>query len=372
MHERLRVGAVGCGEAIQALHIPALNSLAGKYRFYACNDASPEVTAEVASRTGAKPFDNAFALIEDSNVDVVVIATPDPYHQDFALAACDARKKAVLVEKPLALNTRMAREVAHASQKTGVPVIVSYPHVYDPAVQRAMQLWGQPGLFKFGQFRTFLGPNIKYTADDILQTIRPAVSDRWPGLINQLAAATVSTETLGTAVEIKHIAGYLVLTGLVIHDIPVMRRLLGEPVKVEYACVRAMGSPMSEVGLAVDSILDYGLGRVYMQAEFEEMKVTDWGFQLRRDDLHLEVKYPPTYAAAAPSSCKATYEKNGMTVEEVHGGRFENGFRCEWKHIYDVVTHAETPITPAHDAVKDLELVEEIIKTAVRLDGGAV
>ncbi len=367
MDKRLNVGAVGCGEAIQALHIPALNSLASQYRLYACNDASPDVMAEVASRTGAKPIGNPFDLIEDPNVDVVVIATPDPYHQDFALAACDAKKKAVLVEKPMALNARLAREIAQASEKTGVPVIVSYPHVYDPAVRRAMELWGQPGLFKFGQFRTFLGPNLKYTADDILQTIRPAVADRWPGMINQLAAAAVSTETLGTAVEIKHIAGYLVLTGLVIHDIPVMRRLLGEPVKVEYACVRAMGSPMSEVGLAVDSILDYGFGRVYMQAEFEEMKVTDWGFQLRRDDLHIEVKYPPTYAAAAPSYCKATYEKNGMTIEEVHGGRFENGFRCEWKHLYDVVKQGAASITSAQDAVKDLELVEEIIKTAVNL-----
>jgi hypothetical protein len=145
-----------------------------------------------------------------------------------------------------------------------------------------------------------------------------------------------------------------------------MRRLLGEPVKVDYASIRAMGPPMSEVGMAIDVMFDYGQGRVLLQAEFEKMKVTDWGFQLRRDDLHLHVQYPPTFAAAAPSTCKAIYEKNGMTVEEIHGGRYETGFRCEWKHIYDVVTAGVAPIASAQDAVKDLELVDEIITVAVK------
>ncbi|RJP73518.1 MAG: gfo/Idh/MocA family oxidoreductase [Candidatus Abyssobacteria bacterium SURF_17] len=366
MKKQLRVGFVGCGEATQALHTPALNSLASLYRIAACTDASAEVMAQVASRTGARPIERPLDLINDPDVDVVLIATPDMYHSDYALAACTAKKKAVLVEKPMTLNPRMAREIARASDETGVPVLVGYVHVYDPAVRRAAELWGETGFFNYGQFRCFLGPNEKYTADDILQTIRPAMADRWPGLINQLSLAAVSTELLGTGVEVKYVVGHALLRGLVIHDIPVMRRLLGEPVKVDYASIRAMGPPMSEVGMAIDVMFDYGQGRVLLQAEFEKMKVTDWGFQLRRDDLHLHVQYPPTFAAAAPSTCKAIYEKNGMTVEEIHGGRYETGFRCEWKHIYDVVTAGVAPIASAQDAVKDLELVDEIITVAVK------
>lgn len=366
MGNQLKVGIIGCGEATQALHVPSLNSLASLYRITACSDAGEEVMSEVASRTGAKPVKNPFDLVKLSNVDVVLIATPDSYHLDHALAACAAKKKAVLVEKPLTLNSRMAREIAKTSEKTGVPVLVSYPHVYEPAVRKAMELWGGPQAFRYGQFRTFIGPNAKYTADDILQTIRPSVPDRWPAMINQLDYVAACSELLGTDVDINHIVAYGLLIGLVIHDIPVMRRLLGEPVKIDYAGAHLLGPPMGEFSLAMDIMLDYGMGRTLLQSEVQEIKMTDWSFQVRRADLLLDVTYPTTYAAAAPSSCTATYEKDGMTVEETHGGRYETGFRCEWKHIHDVVTSGAEPLTPAKEAIKDLELVEDIIQAMVR------
>ena len=127
-----------------------------------------------------------------------------------------------------------------------------------------------------------------------------------------------------------------------------------------------LGPPMGEFSLGMDIVLDYGMGRTILQSEVQEMKMTDWGFQVRHADLLLDVTYPTTYAAAAPSSCTATYEKDGLTVEETHGGRYETGFRCEWKHIHDVVTAGAEPLTPAKDAVKDLELVEDIVQAMVR------
>jgi len=357
---------VGCGEAIQALHVPALNSLASLYRIEACSDASREVMGEVAHRTGARPVENPFDLIRDPDVDVVVIATPDSYHVDHALAACQAKKKAALVEKPPALNSRIVRKMAEASEESGVPIVMGYPHVYDPATRRAKELWGEPQPFRFAQFRTFLGPNEKYTADEILQTIRPSIADRWPALIGQLDFAAVATELFGSDLDVNFVVAHGLLIGLVIHDIPVMRRMVGEPVKVDYARAHAMNGPLNLVGLSLDIILDHGIGRTLMQAEFHESKMTDWGFLARRSDLQVEVKFPPTYAAAAPSSLKATYEKNGMTVEETHGGRFETGFRCEWKHVHEVVTKGIQPLTSARDAVKDMELIEEITRTMIR------
>jgi predicted dehydrogenase len=85
---------------------------------------------EVSSRTGARAISNPLDLINDPNVDVVVIATPDSYHADFTLAACKAKKKAALVEKPMTLNARMGREIAQASESSGVPVIVGYPREF--------------------------------------------------------------------------------------------------------------------------------------------------------------------------------------------------------------------------------------------------
>lgn len=365
MSDRLRVGIIGCGEAAQAIHLPALNSLSRLYRCAACCDASADVMQEVASRTGARAIADPFDLVRDPGVDVVVVAAPDSYHADFAIAACRAKKRAVLVEKPLAHSARIGREIAAASAASGVPVLVGYPHVYEPAVQRAMQIWGRSSPPTYGEFRCFIGPNERYTAD-VVQTIRSASADRWPAIIGQFDFAAASTELLGTKVGITDVLAHGLLLGLTIHDIPVMRRLAGEPAAVDYVGIHNSGAPMDAAGLGIDVFFDYAFGRVLLQTEFHDMKDTDWGFSLRREGLQVRVQYPTTYAAAAPSQCTARYEKDGMTVDERHGGQYETGFRREWKHLYDVATAGAAPITSVEDAVKDLELVESIVQAAVR------
>ncbi|MEO1495322.1 MAG: Gfo/Idh/MocA family oxidoreductase [Pseudomonadota bacterium] len=87
--------------------------------------------AAVASRDGAKAqaFANRFgaarshdsyqALVDDPDVDAVYIATPNHLHCAHALMAI-AAGKAVLVEKPFALNTDEARQIADAARTAGV------------------------------------------------------------------------------------------------------------------------------------------------------------------------------------------------------------------------------------------------------------
>jgi len=369
VNEQLRVGIVGCGEATQALHILTLNSLARRFRVEACSDLSPEVMGEVASRCGARAVADPLELIGDARVDVVLIATPDSFHADFALAACAAKKRAVLVEKPAAPNARMCREIAVAAEESGVPVLVGYPHVYEPAVQRAIEIWGPHAALAYGEFRCSLGPNPRYTAD-ALQTIRSPVRDPWPAMIAQLDYIAAATEASGTGIGMSHVLAYGLLAGLTIHDIPVLRRVAGEPTSIDYARIRANGPPMSPLGLSIDVVFNYPRGRVWLQCEFHDVKSIDWGFHLRREGLHLTVRYPTTYAAAAPSECIARYEKDGMTVDERHAGRYETGFRREWCHVYDVVAGGAAPMTPIADAVKDLEWVESIHRAAVSHDRG--
>jgi predicted dehydrogenase len=59
------------------------------------------------------------ALARDDEVDVVYIATPHPFHHDNALACLEAGK-AVLVEKPFAVNARQGREIVQAARRKGL------------------------------------------------------------------------------------------------------------------------------------------------------------------------------------------------------------------------------------------------------------
>lgn len=60
-------------------------------------------------------YGNYEALINDSNVDIIYIATPHNSHAELAIKALKA-KKAVLCEKPIALNYKQAFEMIEASK----------------------------------------------------------------------------------------------------------------------------------------------------------------------------------------------------------------------------------------------------------------
>ena len=60
-----------------------------------------------AKSIGARSYDRIEALVEASDVDAVIVATPNRYHSEGVLAAAAARKH-VLCEKPLALDIASA------------------------------------------------------------------------------------------------------------------------------------------------------------------------------------------------------------------------------------------------------------------------
>ena len=362
--EVLRVGIAGCGLATQSLHVPALQSLAGSYRITAVTDASATVVAAVAARTGARAVADVFRLVEDPEVDVVVMCTPDAFHLDHALAACEARRRAVLVEKPMTLNARMGRLLAEAAARTSVPVLVDYPHVYDYATQRVREVWGAAGNVTSGEFHCFLGNNDDYIGD-VIQMIRPAgPPEPWVGMTAQLDVATAATEVLGIAADVNSVVGYGIVLGLTIHDIPVLRRFAGDGLSVAHARFRPGPNPLDIAGFGVDAVLETASGTLILQSEFSPLKRTDWGFRIRRPDLQAEAHFPTTFAPAAPSRCSVWGAEAGATLEQRYTDFYETGFRRVWRHLYDVVVHGAAPETPARDAVRDLELVEAIAAAA--------
>jgi len=59
------------------------------------------------------------ALVADTNVDVVYVASPHPWHHEHTLLALNAGKH-VLVEKPFAIDAREAAEMAALARKKGL------------------------------------------------------------------------------------------------------------------------------------------------------------------------------------------------------------------------------------------------------------
>ncbi len=134
MADRTRWGIVGTGK-IAKLFAPALKAL-----------PDAELVA-VGSRTrdGADAFGDAYGvprrhasyedLAADADVDVVYVATPHPFHKDNTLL-CLRAGKAVLCEKPFAVNAAEAREMVACARRKGLFLMEAMWTRFLPVIRR--------------------------------------------------------------------------------------------------------------------------------------------------------------------------------------------------------------------------------------------
>lgn len=134
----LRWGIVGTG-AIAGRFAEGLASVPGA-RLVAVASRTPEGAARFGA-THAVParYVGAAALAADPDVDAVYIATPHPRHHPDTLA-CLAGGKAVLCEKPFAMNAAETRAMIVAARARGVFLMEAmWTHCF-PAMARVREL----------------------------------------------------------------------------------------------------------------------------------------------------------------------------------------------------------------------------------------
>lgn len=128
--EKLKVAVVGAGIYGQN-HLNAFTWNPNADLVAVC-DLNPVITEKVAKEYNVQTFNDIEDMLNSVDIDVVAVATPDPYHKDPTLAAI-RHGKHVLVEKPLATNSEDAYEIIEAANKAGVRVMVDYHKRWDPA-----------------------------------------------------------------------------------------------------------------------------------------------------------------------------------------------------------------------------------------------
>lgn len=91
-------------------------------------------------------------LIARDDIDAIDICTPNNLHKEIAVAAAQAGK-AILCEKPLAMNSAEGREMVDAVEEAGVANIVWYNYRRIPAVTLAKQLIDEGRLGRIFHYR---------------------------------------------------------------------------------------------------------------------------------------------------------------------------------------------------------------------------
>ena len=133
----LGIGVAGLGRGFMLM----LPSLAADPRvaLVAAADPRPEARARFAADFGGRAYDSVEALVRDTGVEAVYVATPHEHHARHALAAAEAGKH-VLVEKPMALDLEQCRAMIGAARAVGVRLIVGHSHSFDAPVARTRAL----------------------------------------------------------------------------------------------------------------------------------------------------------------------------------------------------------------------------------------
>ncbi len=134
--ESIRWGIIGCGSVTEVKSGPGFQK-AERSRLVAVMRRDRERAEDYARRHGVpRVHDTAEALILDSDVDAVYIATPPSSHLDLAQRVAEAGKPC-LVEKPMAMTHAECVRMNDAFRAAGVPLFVAY---YRRALPRFLEV----------------------------------------------------------------------------------------------------------------------------------------------------------------------------------------------------------------------------------------
>ena len=122
--EIIRIGIIGAGFA-RTTQIPAFKACEGA-RITVITSAHRERAAEVAREFGIEHVSNDWReLVKRDDVDLVSIVTPVVTHCEMTLAALE-QGKAVLCEKPMAMNAEEALRMTERAREAGVLALIDH------------------------------------------------------------------------------------------------------------------------------------------------------------------------------------------------------------------------------------------------------
>ncbi len=118
MGKKYGIGIIGTG-TIAKVHAEAVLSI-DNAKLVACYDLNSNNSDSFAEKYGIRSYHTIEEFLSDLDVDIVSVTTPSGAHLEPALAAIDALKKAVIVEKPLEITKERCDKLIQRAHEKGV------------------------------------------------------------------------------------------------------------------------------------------------------------------------------------------------------------------------------------------------------------
>lgn len=148
----LRIGLVGAGAIMRLSHAPTIARNANT-RLAAVFDTNMANAQSIVGAFGGQAFDDLDAMLDKGDVDAVIVATPNRFHEQGVVAAA-RHGKHVFCEKPLSLDIAGSRRMIEACEQAGVVLQVGFNQRFWSQVQIAKQLIDSGFIGKVHQIRS--------------------------------------------------------------------------------------------------------------------------------------------------------------------------------------------------------------------------
>jgi predicted dehydrogenase len=361
--ERLKIGVIGCGAIAQIQHLPHLRELDDQFIIGGLADLSPRLLEAVGADYGV-PRERQFLDYHDlvrSDIDAVIVC-PSGSHAAPAIAAANAGKHA-LVEKPMCITAREAEAMVDAADRAGVMLMVAYMKRHEPAYRFAQQRVAEMSDVRFIQVNHLHPDNDLHTAEFKVRRfddLAPEVRWRWQREQRELIAEALEYPDADSLPDaIAH--AYNLILGSMIHDLGNLHGLFGPARSV-------LSSEIWLEGRAVTTVLDYGNDRRAVASwvdlpELWEFKETLEVYGSRERVL---VSFPTGFARGLPSYVTLHGMDEDRTPWRREYSWHDNPFKLELQHFGECIRSGQPPRTPGREAIADIQLVGEIVKTHLR------
>jgi predicted dehydrogenase len=362
----LRVGVIGCGAIAQMMHLPTLAERPDLFTIAGLADIDAATLDAVAARYHVQRTTSDYrTLLAQDDIDAILVLASGT-HRPFVTTALRAGKH-VFVEKPLGFSLAETEELSAAAHTSRCVVQVGYHKRFDPAYRRARDLVRELADVRLVEVTVLHPDEDTYRRHHALLPRRDAVTLSEA----QLDALTIrdalaeeirpSLEaTLGSdAPQHLRVATFVLLTSL-IHDINLVRGLVGEPEEVLSAHVWRHGMAQSSLTrFAGDLRVSMTWISVPELAHYEER------VRLVTNERRVTLVFPSPYLRHAPTALEVERMADGSCVVEQHTVSYEEAFRDELHQFRHAVVTGSPGEPGVDEAVADARWIESIARALV-------
>lgn len=337
MHNGPKIAVVGCG-LIGERHARVISE-------HAQMELAGIVEPSEQNRTAAKAFgvsvwNDLDALLNESTIDGVVLATPTTLHRDQALQCIEDRIP-LLIEKPIAVTANDAKSITTAARSKSVNVLVGHHRRYNGMVRAAKQALESGSI---GEIRAIQATCWFYKPD--------AYFDKAPWR-KKIGAGPISVN--------------------LVHDVDLLRYFCGEVKSVQAVSVPSRRGFENE-DLA-SAILTFSSGAV-ATITVSDSVVGPWSWELTTGEN-------PVYPQTDQNCYLIGGSEGGLSLPSLQMWKHEDApdwwtpiqkttipyenrdpLIVQMEHFAEVIGGRDRPLVSADEGAKSLEVVEAIALSA--------